>query len=59
MQAAERTEKCRFLSLVTMTFDLDLQTRPSEEHTHVFRVNLKQIRSAVPEIFHAQAKTTD
>jgi len=29
-QAAERAEECRFLSLVILTFDLDLQTRPSE-----------------------------
>jgi len=29
-QAAERAEKCRCLSLVTLTFDRDLQTRPSE-----------------------------
>jgi len=37
--------------------DLDLQTRPSDRGTkHVFRVNLAQIRSAVPEIFHTQTK---
>ena len=29
-QAAERTERCRFLSVVTLTFDLDIHTRPSE-----------------------------
>jgi len=31
-QATERAKKCRLLSLVTLTFDLDLdfQTRPSE-----------------------------
>jgi len=29
-QAAETAEKGRFMSLVTLTFDLDLQTRPSE-----------------------------
>ena len=29
-QATERAEKCRILSLMTLTFDLDLQTRPSE-----------------------------
>jgi len=34
-----------------LTFDLDLQTR---ETKHVFRVNLAQIRSAVPEIYHTQ-----
>jgi len=27
LRAAERAEKCRFLSMVTVTFDLDLQTR--------------------------------
>jgi len=30
IQAAERAGKKPFLSLVTLTFDLDLQTRPSE-----------------------------
>jgi len=35
MQAAERAEKCRFLSLVTLTFYLDLQTRASEDQTHL------------------------
>jgi len=30
MQAAERAEICCFLSMVTLTFDLDIQTRPSE-----------------------------
>jgi len=30
MQAAKRAEKCHFLSLMTLTFDLDLQTHPSE-----------------------------
>ena len=34
-QAAERTEKWRFLSLVTLTFDLELQTRPSEGPTRL------------------------
>jgi len=29
-QAAERDKECRFLSLATLTFDLDLQTRPSD-----------------------------
>jgi len=29
-QAAERAEKCHFLLLVTLTFDLDLQSHPSE-----------------------------
>jgi len=30
MQASERAKKMLFLSLVTLTFDLDLQTCPSE-----------------------------
>jgi len=30
MQAAKRTEKCCFLSPATLSFDPDLQTRPSE-----------------------------
>jgi len=42
------------LSLVTLTFDLDIQTRLSEG-PHVFRVNLVQIRSAIPELFDSQA----
>jgi len=29
-QTAERAEKIRVLSLVTLTIDLDLQTRPNE-----------------------------
>jgi len=53
-QAAERAEKL-FLSLMTLTFDLDLPTRLSEE-PNVLHVNLAQIRSAVPEIFHTQTK---
>jgi len=44
-QAAERAEKL-FLSLMTLTFDLDLPTRLSEG-PNVLRVNLAQIRSAV------------
>ena len=35
--------------------DLDIQTRPSEG-PNIFHVNLAQIRSAVPEIFHTQTK---
>ena len=47
-------------SLVTLTFDLDLQTRPSEGPIkHFFHVNLAQIRSAVPDIFHTQKPQTD
>jgi len=39
-----------------LTFGLDHQSRPSDG-ANVFRVNLAQIRSAVPEIFHTQQKT--
>jgi len=50
----------RFLSLVTLTFDLDIQTRPIEgPNTSSLRIaNLAQSRgSAVPEIFdHKQTK---
>jgi len=50
------------LSLVTLTFDLDIQTRP-RGFKHVFRVNLAQIRSAFPEILihkqKANNKVTD
>ena len=38
------------LSLMTLTFDLDIQTRPSEG-PNVFRLNLAQIYSSIPEIF--------
>jgi len=44
-----------FLSLVTLAFDLDIQTYPSEG-PNILPVNLAQIRSAVPEIFEAQTK---
>jgi len=33
MQVAKRAEKCRFLSVVTLTFDPEIQTRPSEGQT--------------------------
>jgi len=56
-QFAERAEKCHFLSLVTSTFDLDIQTRPRAKH--IFRVNLAQIRSAFRKILHTQTKKTD
>jgi len=48
MQAAKRAEKCHFLSVVTLTFDLDIQTPPSEGPNTSFHVNLVQICSAVP-----------
>jgi len=38
---------------VTLTFDLDIQIRP-REGPNIFHVNLAQIRSVVPEIFHTQ-----
>jgi len=43
-----------------LDLDLDLKTRPSEETRTSSKVcvNLAQIRSAVPEIFHAQTKKT-
>jgi len=44
-----------FMCLVTLTFEFDIQTRPSEGK-HVFAVNLAQIRSAVPEIFDSKIK---
>jgi len=53
----------RFLFLVTLAFDFwPWHSNSSERGTkHVFRVNLAQIRSAVPEIFEAQRhkKITD
>jgi len=36
--------------------DLDIQTRLSKRTKHVFPVNLVQIGSAVPKIFHTQKK---
>jgi len=47
-----------FLSLMTLTFDLwPWPSNATEWGTkHVFCVNLAQIRSAVPEIFHTQTK---
>jgi len=52
MQAAKRAEKCCFF----ISGDLGLQTGPSETK-QVFHVNLVQISSAVPEIFHTQTKS--
>jgi len=54
-QAAPEGPKMPFLSLATLTFDLDFQTRP-KGIKYVFRVNLAQIRLAIPEIFHKQTK---
>jgi len=56
-QAAERAEML-FLSLVILTFDLwSCPSNSSERGTkHAFRVNLSQIRSAVPEIIHTRIK---
>ena len=61
MQAAERAEKCRFLSLVTLTFDLNLQTRKFKQQgtKHVFFLNLAQIHSVVPKILPKQKTQTD
>jgi len=39
-----------FVSLMTLTFDIDIQTVMNEEPKHGLRVNL------VPEIFEAQTK---
>jgi len=56
-QAAQKARKCR---LCPLPGDLDLwpwHSNSSERATkHVFLVNLAQIRSAVPEIFHTQTK---
>ena len=51
--------KPRFLSIVTSTFDLDLQTRPCER-PNVFPVNMGQICSEAPrDISHTNKKVTD
>jgi len=58
-QAAEMTGKCRFLSLVTLTFDLDIQTRPSEGPTRLpceFGANLF---SGSRDISYTKKKVTD
>ena len=44
------------LSLVTLTFDLNFILVRARDQTRFFGVNLAQIRSAVPEIFHTQPK---
>jgi len=54
-QAAERSDKCRF-ALVTLTFDLwpltlTFKRVRARDQTRI-PVNLAQIRSAIPEIFH-------
>jgi len=50
-QVAERAEKCPFCPSWPWPWN------SSERGTkHVFRVNLAQIRSAVPKIFHTQTK---
>jgi len=56
MQVTERAEKCRFF----VPGDLDLWPLTSSKRgtKHVFRVNLVQIHSAVPETFYTQTKKT-
>jgi len=52
-QAAERAEKYRFCPSWL------LPSKSSKRGTkHVFCVNLVQIRSAVPEIFHSETRKT-
>ena len=48
---------CRFLCLVTLTFDPWPSNSSKQGTKHVFCVNLAQIHSAFPEIFHTQTKT--
>jgi len=55
-QAAERGRKMPFLSLVTLTFDLDLQTRPSEGPNTSSVWLWRESVQRVPEIFHTQTK---
>lgn len=51
VQRFPRSDENPILSRVTLTFDLNVQTHPSEGATkHVFCVNLSQIRWSVPEI---------
>jgi len=58
-QAAERAEKFRFLSLVTLTFlPLTFTFKLFRARTkHVFLVDLAQIRSAVSDFIHKQENT--
>jgi len=54
-QAAERAEKCRFLTLVSVDFDPLILTFQLVQTSS--RGNLVQICSAVPKIFHTQTKS--
>jgi len=55
MQVAEIAKKCRFLVLVTLTFELDLQTDLSEgPSTSSVWIWCKSIQW-----FHTQTKNTD
>jgi len=59
-QAAERAEKCRFLSLVTLTFDLDLQTRPSEgQNTSSMSIWRKSVHRFPRYFIHKRKTQTD
>jgi len=56
-QAAERAEKCHFLSMVTLTFDLDLQTRPSEgPNTSALWIWRKSVQRFPRYLIHKQKK---
>jgi len=59
-QAAERAEKCRFLSLVTLTFDLNLQTRPREgPNTSSVLIWCKSFQRFPRYFIHKQKTQTD
>jgi len=53
---SQNGRKFRFLFLMTLTFDLWSSSLSERGTKDVFRVNLAQIRLAVPEIFHTQTQ---
>jgi len=60
MQATERAGKCRFWSLVTLTFDLDIQTRPIEgSNTSSVWIWRKSIQRFQRYFVHKQKPRTD
>jgi len=56
----QKREKCRSLSLVTLTFDLDLQTHPSEEsNTSSVWIWRKSVQQFLRYLTHKQKPQTD
>jgi len=60
MQTVKRDEKCRILSLVNLTFDFDLQTRPSEgPNTSLVWIWRKSVQRFRRYFIHKQKTQTD